>query len=77
MSEIDTHIKYEVHCNLRHAIPTDFKKLEGNDEIFKTGVVFFKKDVNFNFYGPFVTGEQYSPYDIKELLDEQSIFIML
>jgi hypothetical protein len=75
---MDLFISYKVHVELtlRHAIPLDFKIVKESEEIFRNGVMFFKKDANFNFYGPFFTGEQYGPYDIKELLESENIFVI-
>lgn len=75
-TSIDLHVHYSVNCKIRHGIPADFKIQDrlGN-EIFRTGVVFFRRDADGEFYGPFVTGKDYDAFAVKELLDNQNIYV--
>lgn len=66
---------YEVVLRLRLGEPRDFKIITGENEIFKKGVVFYRQDKEGSFYGPFVTGETYNAYDVKEMLDKKDIFV--
>ena len=72
---IDLYIHYEMNCRVRHGIPDDFKKIVNGIPVFRTGIVFFKRDKDLDFYGPFVTGDTYDANSIKELMDEKNIFV--
>jgi len=70
-------VKYEIRARLRDAEPNDFKIIENQQETFKYGVVYFTRNSEWQFFGPYVTGYDADPYEIKELLESKLIYVML
>lgn len=68
---------YEVKLRLKKADADDFKTSVNGEFVLKTQVVYYLQSADLSFYGPFVTYKGMDPFELKEHLDADRIYVAL